>query len=47
MLRGIGEAIVGFMIMIAIVAFLAGGFMVWFIPILWTWIKPIIHTFTA
>lgn len=26
MLRGVGEAIVGFMIMIAVIAFLAGGF---------------------
>lgn len=49
--QGIGDAIANAIIVMIIGAFIAGGlffgFLFYVVPILWEWLKPIIHGLTA
>jgi len=45
--RGIGDAIAGAMIAVALIGFAAGAFVFLGIPKIWELIKPWIHTITS
>lgn len=45
--RGIGNGIIGSLIVLAIMTFGAGALTVWGLPKLWELVKPLIHALTA
>jgi hypothetical protein len=44
---GIEQAIVGAMILFALIGFVLGGLVFWVAPKAWAWLKPWIHAITA
>lgn len=45
--KGIGDAMMGAFLVVAVVCFAGGAALVWLAPKVWAWLKPIIHAFTA
>lgn len=41
------RALVWFINVVAVISFLFGAFLFWLAPILWGWLRPIIHAWTA
>lgn len=44
---GMARAMTAFLLLVASCAFLAGGMLVWGIPQLWHWLKPLLHRWTS
>ena len=44
--RDIAAGLAGLIVGLAVICFALGGLVVWGIPILWHWLKPIIHGLT-
>lgn len=47
MFDGLGDMVATLIIVLAVIAFAFGAFAMWVIPIIWEWVKPIIHSLTA
>lgn len=45
--RGLEQAVMGMVIMFAVVGFVLGGFVFWLLPKIWAWLKPLIHAATS
>ena len=45
--EGIWEGMVAFFLVCIVLAMAAGAILMWALPMLWAWIKPIIHAVTA
>lgn len=43
----IADAVGAAILTLVVVAFVVGGLVVWLAPIVWGWMKPLIHQFTA
>jgi hypothetical protein len=42
-----GDALWHGIVALMIVSFLAGSFLMWLLPIAWSWLKPIVHSLTG
>lgn len=47
MFNGIWEGIVAFFFVCFLLGFCAAAFFFWLAPIVWSWVKPVIHAWTA
>lgn len=43
----IGKAIAAAMVACGVVGFVVAALLFWFVPIVWAWIKPLLHAVTG
>lgn len=43
----IGDGLIGCVVIVGVACVAFGAFLMWLIPTVWNWIKPIIHQVTA
>jgi hypothetical protein len=47
MYDGLGNAMMGALIIFLLIGVAIGGFLFWLLPIIWSWVKPWLHAITA